>query len=289
LSGYFFVHRKVFDHPIFKDEPYTEREAWMWLISEAEWKPTRARVGSAVVNLQRGELAHSLRYMQREWKWKSDKRVRTFLAKLESDGMISLQKTTQEITHITICNYEKFQQPGRSEERTEDAARTQHGRKEEEVKEDKNIYDRGGGPLIAPEAEELAAAFLEEIGQSEPLDVSPDFAGTLMRADAWHRAGWPKSMIIAETRRVMEGRPAPPGLKYFEKVFANAFESLKAPAPKGKPTRPNHGPPENLSTVARRLESEGISFGPKPNLSGARDPANGPSVRLLPEGGCERS
>lgn len=139
-------------------------------------------------------------------------------------------------------------------------------------------------PMVAPEAHELADAFLNAIGQSDPLDITPEFAGTLMRADVWHRAGWPREMIVAEAKRVMEGRPAPPGMKYFEKVFANKFASLNAPVPEGKPTSSAHATTENLSAVARKFAASGITFGPKPSLGGSRNSPDGPPVRLLPEG-----
>jgi hypothetical protein len=50
--------------------------------------------------------------MQKAWKWTSEKKVRTFLAHLERDGMVTLQ-TGQLQNIICICNYEAFQlRPG---------------------------------------------------------------------------------------------------------------------------------------------------------------------------------
>src|SRR5262245_47884423 len=37
--GTFVLDRGWFDHPAFKDEPYTEREAWAWMISNAAYLP----------------------------------------------------------------------------------------------------------------------------------------------------------------------------------------------------------------------------------------------------------
>ncbi len=33
--GVFAVDRGIWDHPMFACEPFTEREAWQWLIAEA--------------------------------------------------------------------------------------------------------------------------------------------------------------------------------------------------------------------------------------------------------------
>jgi hypothetical protein len=49
--GTFNVARGVFDHPVFAREPFTEREAWLWLIAEAQWKPVRKRVGRVIIAL----------------------------------------------------------------------------------------------------------------------------------------------------------------------------------------------------------------------------------------------
>jgi hypothetical protein len=46
MRGAFWVSRGVFDHPLFRGEPFTQREAWLWLIAEAAWKPGRQRIGA---------------------------------------------------------------------------------------------------------------------------------------------------------------------------------------------------------------------------------------------------
>lgn len=118
---------------------------------------------------------------------------------------------------------------------------------------DERLRARENAPLIAREANDLADAFLVAIGFSDPMDIPPEFCGTLMRADQWHRAGWPKSMIVSEAQRVMDGRPGPPSLKYFEKVFANKFASLNAPAPVGQATEKTHAATGNVIAAADRL------------------------------------
>lgn len=131
--GFIAVDRDVFDHPIFAPEPFTEREAWLWLIAEAAWSEHRVRVGNAVVQLSRGQLAHSLRFMAGKWKW-SEARVRRFLARLKNDAMIDAA-ATHNATQITICNFDKFQMRRRTDEAESDApndaAATQNNTREE--------------------------------------------------------------------------------------------------------------------------------------------------------------
>jgi hypothetical protein len=112
MSGSFNVSRDIFGHPMFGDAPLTWREAWLWLIAKAAWQPHRIHVRNGrsmgLVDLQRGQLSHSRSYMQKAWKWTSEKKVRTFLARLERDGMIAMQ-TGQPQNVICICNYDAFQ------------------------------------------------------------------------------------------------------------------------------------------------------------------------------------
>jgi hypothetical protein len=142
-GGRFAVSRDVFEHPVFKKEPFTECQAWIWLIAQAAWKPRRARAvsGRAVemVNLERGQLCLALRFIQAAWRWPSEKRVRTFLKRLEIDAMVIVQTDALQNV-ITICNYDAHQfsnveQDAQSDAQS-DAQQTRNGRK---LKKDNNF------------------------------------------------------------------------------------------------------------------------------------------------------
>lgn len=137
--GVFAVDRGIFDHPIFAPEPFTEREAWLWLVGSAAWKAMRVRVGRHVVDLERGECAFALRFLATRWKW-SEPRVRRFLNRLKNDAMV-LVSPTREATHITICNYDRYAFGRRADEAESDAQgeqpATRARRKEEEIKNSK--------------------------------------------------------------------------------------------------------------------------------------------------------
>jgi hypothetical protein len=106
--GVFAIDRGIWDHPMFaSSDPFSKREAWMWLISEAAWKPHRRRIAGVLADLLRGQLVHSLRHLAECWGW-SLKRVRGFLSALEEDEMIATATDTG-ITVITICKYNEYQ------------------------------------------------------------------------------------------------------------------------------------------------------------------------------------
>lgn len=119
----FAVDRGIWDHPSFANQPLTEREAWTWLIGQASFKARTKRIGSVVLELKRGQVAASLRFMADKWQWR-EPRVRRFLKRLKTDAMIDAA-TDAGITVITICNYDKYQKVSLPRDAQIDAAATQ--------------------------------------------------------------------------------------------------------------------------------------------------------------------
>src|SRR5262249_8543251 len=160
--GFVALVRGVLDHPkVGARKPYTYFEAWVWLLFEAAWKPRRIGVVNrhgvyTAVNLERGQLSHSLRYLAKAWGWRSDKRVRTFLNRLKMDGQIDAQTDAGQ-TVITICNYERYHNPEVAKDAQTDAQTnaqwTRNGRKEEQSNKETIIR--------APREREFEEGFIE--------------------------------------------------------------------------------------------------------------------------------
>lgn len=134
--GVFAVDRGIFDHTFFAPEPFTEREAWLWMISAAAWKTTRVRAGCKMVWLVRGQLMFSERFLAERWQW-SKSTVRRFIHRLESEAMVATL-SDHHSTLVIICNYEKYAfggaTPGPASDHKADHARTTKRTKEEESK-----------------------------------------------------------------------------------------------------------------------------------------------------------
>lgn len=107
MAGNVSIARDLWSNPTFKDETMSQREAWIWLIANASWKARTTRVADHIVNLQRGQLAASTRFLASAWMW-SEPRVRRYLAKLEDQRMIC-RDTGAGLTVVTICNYNIYQ------------------------------------------------------------------------------------------------------------------------------------------------------------------------------------
>jgi hypothetical protein len=91
----------------FADEPFTEREAWIWLIENAQWKPRVVNIQGRPVKLERGQLSYSHAFMGQAWGW-GRRKVQTFLGKLQKWGMVGAA-SGQGQTIITICKYNEYQ------------------------------------------------------------------------------------------------------------------------------------------------------------------------------------
>lgn len=109
VSGTVNVSRGLWDDTAFADGPFSEREAWIWMICEASWKARVKRVGDYVVNLDRGQLAHSTRFLAETWGWTHSK-ARRYLDRLEKMNLITRESDTG-VSVITICKYDKYQNP----------------------------------------------------------------------------------------------------------------------------------------------------------------------------------
>ena len=149
MEGWIKIYRSIQDHWVYQD-PFTY---WWWtdMLFLAAYKDKRVREKRQLVEVKRGQLVGSISYFKERWGTSKDK-VIDFLKLLESDGMI-LKKTDRNVTIITICNYESYQDSSdnssdnlsdRGLDRSSDTVPTQFRHlpeQKEEKKEEKEIYN----------------------------------------------------------------------------------------------------------------------------------------------------
>lgn len=102
------------DSDVWGDAPYSEREAWSWMIGEANWADCIKNINGRPVEIKRGQFTASIRFMAKKFKWSTGK-VQRFLKKLLVWEMIKKCEKTDTAndtaqTVITICNYLKYQE-----------------------------------------------------------------------------------------------------------------------------------------------------------------------------------
>lgn len=194
-KGFITIERAIWDHPVFKPSPMTEREAFIWMIKEAAWKDTKHRVGSEIIDVPRGSFVFTLRDLQSAFMWSSDKKVRGFLGRLEAEGIIgrtAVGATNARKTHVTICKYDEYQTVGRTKDAPRTHEGTHRGRTGDAVKEPYNHITKDTS--VSSEASAKPKA---KRGTRLPENWSlPDEWLTWALSE-----GWPESVVRLEAEK----------------------------------------------------------------------------------------
>lgn len=150
MSGFYLMHRGWQDNPVFRNEAFSRRDAFLWLIEAATYRTVRVHAGAGEITLERGQLSHSLRFMAKAWQW-DEAKVRRFLSSLSRAKMIDAHTDAGQ-TVVTVCNYDKYQAPERVTDAASDAATTQQRRgddaKKKEGNKGKEEIDDGGAQTL---------------------------------------------------------------------------------------------------------------------------------------------
>ncbi len=110
--GWVAIDRQVWNHPAFAPEPFSEREAWLWLISHAEYRTD--------ADVPRGCLQASYQQLADAWQWPTRMRARHYLERLAKDGMVVLMRGV-----IRIREYDQYQNTVRHENPVSHNVRTE--------------------------------------------------------------------------------------------------------------------------------------------------------------------
>lgn len=105
MSGWIKIHREISEHWIFQDAD--KFKWWIDMLFLASYEDNRTNVGNRIVEVKRGQFIGSLSFFMKRW-GVTKERVINYLRLLQSDGMID-KKSDNNITFITICNYESYQ------------------------------------------------------------------------------------------------------------------------------------------------------------------------------------
>lgn len=151
-KGVYAIARSIWDDEWFNDEPYTEREAWMWLLGNAAWKEVSRRGNTGkVITLARAEFSVAIRYLQKKWGWENKDRVHRFLKRLEKRDAI--RDTSRDGSQVyIILKYNEFQViglPKRDTDATPSATQVrQECDKEETFKHSNKEEDKKRAPAL---------------------------------------------------------------------------------------------------------------------------------------------
>lgn len=170
--GFFAVDRSIWDHPLLRRQRFNEHAAFLWLLSSASYAARQVMVGSLDVELERGQLAHSSRYLASVWQW-PDATVRRFLKRLKDGAAIDLE-TDAGVTRITICNYDKYQRLSRRHGASDDAVSGARVTQQRRKREDKKTREDSSETTSLQNTREARAS-----KRSDRLQVLAAFEGVL--------------------------------------------------------------------------------------------------------------
>ena len=152
VKGWFAVKRGITNHHLFKGKP-DRLAVWLWLLDNAAWKNTTHDVQGRTISVPRGAVCASERQIASECGI-GYQVARTAIARFKREHMINA-----EVTHgknlITLCNYEKYQDPENAYNAPPNASLTQEQRKPNAQKEQGNKVTRDTSVSLDARAVEI--------------------------------------------------------------------------------------------------------------------------------------
>lgn len=106
-KGWIKLDRKLLDHPLWEDKPFSKGQAWIDILFLAEWKARYVMVGGRRRKAKAGQCWTTLSTLADRWGWSKEK-VRRFLQSLERDAIVSLF-VTADGTRLTVEKWGKYQ------------------------------------------------------------------------------------------------------------------------------------------------------------------------------------
>ena len=180
-DGFIPLGRSFFAHYLWEEERvYSRAEAWLDLVQQGAYRAHKKMVAGVLVEVKRGRIAASERFLSDRWKWSRTK-VRAFLDLLKSDNMISVQKD-HETTMITLCNYETYnngttaKKPEKDQRKTTEEPPKDQREEGKEGEQRKHTGSARGADAEVPERKQALA-------QAANQGIPGDFAGYVF--DDW--------------------------------------------------------------------------------------------------------
>lgn len=107
-KGWISLHRKIQDHWIWQDKPFSKGQAWIDILLMVNHKEQKVLFNNQVITVEEGEKITSIRQLCDRWGW-SNTKVNNFLDLLQKEEMITYKSDTKK-TVIKVLNYNDYQQ-----------------------------------------------------------------------------------------------------------------------------------------------------------------------------------
>lgn len=105
-QGWIALHRKIQEHHLWDDKPFSKGQAWIDLLLLANHEDKKFLLGNELMTVEQGMVVTSIEKLKTRWGW-SNTKVTNFLKLLENDEMI-VRKSDTKKTVLTIVNYSNY-------------------------------------------------------------------------------------------------------------------------------------------------------------------------------------
>jgi hypothetical protein len=181
MSGFVQIHRSLLGHHAFRND--AEALAFAWMVVRAAWRPTRVRYKERSISLQRGQLSVSQRDMasalDRDKAW-----IERLWKRLKSEAMIEAVSEAG-VTIITICNYDRYQDPRGNGEAANEAPHETGARQGQGTEQEGNKGRRKKEESYAFEGRTIRLGRADFEAWQRAYGAIPDLIAELQALDDW--------------------------------------------------------------------------------------------------------
>ena len=220
-NGFLMLARSFFQHHLWKQKrAFSPAEAFLDLVQSAPFEPQKRIIKGHVVEVPRGGIVASERFLSDRWMWSRNK-VRLFLETLTIEGMIRPQKDhkqdqqkDQQITAFLLCNFDRFN-PAKDQQKDQldYQKRTSEGPPKDQIEKGKegNTSVEGTSREFPPWEHVKAYAITIGLAEWKALDWFDE-----MESCGWLDwqsrpvRNWQASIRRVKTKWEAAGRPAGP-------------------------------------------------------------------------------
>lgn len=162
-NGFVKLSRNFFNNPLWKeDRIFSRSEAWLDLIASALIDDLKVHIKGQDIEVRRGEVAASNRYLQKRWNW-SNTKVSNYLNYLKKNGMIKIRNDAGN-TILTLVKYGDYNTSGDTKNDTE----TTPKRQSKELKERKEVFKKQVFKYNATYEFEMLCDFFDYWSETKP-------------------------------------------------------------------------------------------------------------------------
>lgn len=181
-EGYILLWRRFFDHEYWtKRRKFSKAEAWIDMIAMASFRDREILVGRTRIQLERGELLASVRFLAKRWRWGRDV-VHAFIKDAEKADEIAAKTRTPEGHTYVIVKYDEYQLPPDTKP-DKDRTRTGQNRIKGIKKEESSPNGEPKKTAFEPTAQHLELAESLHVNADRELEKFLDHI--LVKAPKW--------------------------------------------------------------------------------------------------------